>query len=122
MSVLLLAPSPVCVLAISCSEQDVAFLNAYVVLSAETLQNQGHTAIKMLVTDNEWETSEIKEGNKIEADMINICKIIVGVNQELASSLFYHYMRVRKYCLKVKAGLWKLMKRKYFPSPATVYH
>lgn len=115
--VLLLAPSPVCVLAISCSEQDIAFLNAYAALSTETLQNQGHTAIKILVTDNEWETSEIKEGNKTGADRINICRIIVGVNQEPASSLSYHHTRVRKYCLKVKADLWKVSKKKIFPLP-----
>lgn len=117
MSGLLLAPSPVCALAIRCSEQDVAFLNAYAVLRAETLQNQGHAAIKMLATDNEWEPAEIKEGNKTGADMINIGKIIVGVNQELASSPSYRHTRVRKDCLKVKADLWKLMKKKDISPP-----
>lgn len=72
----------------------------------------------MLATDNEWETSEIKKGNKITADMISISTIIVGVSQEFS---FYHYIRARKYCLKVKADLWKLMKKK-FPSPLTVYN
>lgn len=62
----------------------------------------------MLATDNEWETSEIKEGNK----MISISKIIVGVSQEFSSLLSYHYMMVRKYCLKVKADLWKFMEKK----------
>lgn len=95
----------------------------YAGLGAQTLRYQrGYPAIKMLATNNEWETSGIKERNKIAADMISIYKRIVGVNREFSSLLSYHYVRVRKYCLEVKADLWKLMKRKYFPSPLTVYN
>lgn len=65
---------------------------------------------------------EIKEGSKITADVISISKIIVGVSQEFSSFLSYHYRRERKYCLKVKADFWKLMKNIYFPSPLTVYN
>lgn len=77
----------------------------------------------MLYTDSEWEDLKIEEGDKTGGDTIYMhffFKYIAEVDQEFASFLSYHCMGVRKCCLKVKAELWKLTKRKYFPSPSSV--